>query len=84
VEFLTGFFQFLPPAILAGRVMPYRLGASKAGANEVNGKLRAQHEVQSALVSRLLLWLQRRELAKISTRREATFGGSWLVVARKI
>jgi len=84
VEFLTGFFQFLPPAVLAGRVIPYRLGAAKAGAHDVNGKLRAQHEVRSALVSRPLLWLQRRELAKISTRREATFGGSWLVVARKI
>ena len=29
VEFLTGFFQFLPPAILAGRAIPYRLGAAR-------------------------------------------------------
>jgi SAM-dependent methyltransferase len=84
VEFLTGFFQFLPPAILAGRVIPYRLGAAKAGAHEVNGKMRTEHEVRSPLVSRPLLWLQERELARIRTRREATFGGSWLAVARKI
>ena len=83
MEFLTGFFQFLPPAILAGRTIPYRLGAAKAR-SQVLRKMRAQHEVRSALVSRPLAWLQRREVAQIRAGREATFGGSWLAVARKI
>jgi SAM-dependent methyltransferase len=84
VEFLTGLFWFLPPAILAARVIPYRLGAAKTAAHEVNEKLRAQHEVRSALVSRPLRWLLRQELAHIRARREASFGGSWLAVARRI
>lgn len=109
VEFLTGFFQFLPPAILAARVLPYRLGVTKAavrklvvtrpvaatpvaaepsttnpGDPHVNGNLRAQHEVRSSLLSRPLSWLQRRELDQIRSRRQASFGGSWLVVATKI
>jgi len=57
VEFLTGFFQFLPPAILAGRAIPYRLGAAKAGGQALR-KMRAQHEVRRSLVSRPLVWLQ--------------------------
>lgn len=81
VEFLTGFFRFLPPMILAGRAIPYRLGAAKAGGHALT-KMRAQHEVRSALVSKPLVWLQRREVAQIRERREATFGGSWLAVAR--
>ena len=84
VEFLTGFFQYLPPAILAGRVIPYRLGATKRVSHEVNRKIRNEHEVRSPLVRRLLLWLQSRELAQMRSRREARFGGSWLAVARKI
>lgn len=84
VEFLTGFFQFLPPAILVGRVIPHRLGVAKAGPHEISKKLRTQHEVRSTLVSRALFWLRRRELAQIRNLSEAPFGGSWLAVARKI
>jgi SAM-dependent methyltransferase len=83
VDFLTGFFQYLPPAILAGRVIPYRLGAMKRGSQGVNGNMRDEHEVRSPLVRRLLVWLQSREVAQMCSRREVSFGGSWLAVARK-
>lgn len=84
VEFLTGFFQFLLPAILVGRVLPYRLGIAKAGTRDVNRKMRAQHEVRSVLVRRPLAWIQQRELDQIRAHRETTFGASWLAVARRI
>ncbi|MFZ0865603.1 MAG: class I SAM-dependent methyltransferase [Candidatus Sulfotelmatobacter sp.] len=83
VELLTGFFQFLPPAILAGRVIPYHLRLAKPGA-QVNSKVRNQHHVGNSLIRKTLSFLERREVTQISDGREATFGGSWLAVARKI
>ena len=80
VEFLTGFFQFLPLPILAGRVIPYRLGIARAGGG--NRKMQSQHEVRSALVGRWLRWLEKRELERIHACHELTFGGSWLVDGR--
>jgi SAM-dependent methyltransferase len=80
VEFLTGFFRFLAPAILAGRVIPYRLGIASAGSRK--GNMRAQHEVRTALLRRSLDWLERRELEQIRAHREVAFGGSWLVIGR--
>jgi SAM-dependent methyltransferase len=82
VEFLTGFFQFLPPAILAARALPYRMGLTKTGSHDVHGKMRAQHEVRSALVRGILCRLQQRELDRIRARRAMSFGGSWLIVGR--
>jgi len=84
VEFLTGFFQFLVPAILLGRALPYRLGLGKTGTHDARRKMQAEHEVHSVLVSRLLAWLQHRELDQIRTQRQMKSGASWLVVGRKI
>jgi len=83
VEFLTAFFQFLPPAILIGRAAPFRLGIAKPGARDLTKKMQAQHQIRSRVVSGVLGWLQQRELAQIRSRRELGFGGSWLAVARK-
>jgi len=84
VEFLTGFFQFLPPAIFALRVIPFRLGlAISSGADEVASKIRWQHEIKSGWISGPLNWMQQREITRIRRRRQARFGASWLVVARK-
>ena len=80
VEFLTGFFRFLVPAILAGRAIPYRLGMARAGAHK--GNMQAQHEVRTALIRRSLGWLERREMEEIRAHREVAFGGSWLVIGR--
>ena len=84
VEFLTGFFQFLPPAIFALRVIPFRLGlAISSEADEVGSKIRWQHEIKSGWISGPLNWIQQREIRGIRRRRQARFGASWLVVARK-
>ena len=84
VEFLTGFFQFLPPAIFGLRVIPFRLGlAISSEADEVGSKIRQQHEIKSGWISRPLNWIQQREITRIRRRRQTRFGASWLVVARK-
>jgi SAM-dependent methyltransferase len=84
VEFLTGFFQFLPPAILALRAIPFRLGlATSPEADEVGSKIRWQHEIKSRWISRALNWMQQRDTTRIRRRRQARFGASWLVVARR-
>jgi SAM-dependent methyltransferase len=84
VEFLTGFFQFLPPAIVALRVIPYRLGlAVSSEADEVGSKIRWQHEIKSKWISGPLNWIQQREVTRVRRRRQGRFGASWLVVARR-
>ena len=84
VEFATGFFQFLPPAILAMRVIPYRLGRkARPEPQAVDTKMLGQHKIKGEAAARTLGWMQQREAAGIRARRENKFGASWLVVARK-
>jgi SAM-dependent methyltransferase len=85
VEFATGFFQFLPPAIFAMRVIPYRLGMKALPeVHAVDTKMVRQHQIRNELIGRTLNWLQQREVSGIRERRENKFGASWLVVARKV
>jgi SAM-dependent methyltransferase len=85
VELATGFFRFLPPAILAMRVIPYRLGwKTLPEAQDVDTKMVRQHQVKNGLVGRTLSWIQQREVTGIRERRENKFGASWLAVARKV
>jgi len=85
VEFVTGFFQFLPPAIVAARVLPYRLGIAKpAGAQAATGRMKEQHEVHSPVIGRILEQLQQREITQIRARQETNFGGSWLAVGTAV
>ena len=84
VEFLTGFFQFLLPAIFLVRALPHQLGFGNTGSHDIRGTMRAQHEVRGVLVSKSLAWLQQRELNQIRKQKETTFGASWLLVAKKI
>lgn len=84
VEYVSGLFQFLPLAILVGRVLPYRLGIARpTPAHAAPAKMREQHEVRNPLIRNVLERLQQRELAQIHRRQETNFGGSWLAVARK-
>jgi SAM-dependent methyltransferase len=84
VEFATGFFQFLPPAILAMRVIPYRLGWKvRPEPQDGDTKMANQHKVKSELIGRILNRMQQRELAGIRARRQNKFGASWLLVAQK-
>lgn len=83
VEFVTGIFQFLPPAIFVARAIPYRLGVTKSpGAKDIANDMRREHEIKSSLISRPVAWAQRREIAQIRARRESRFGASWLAVAK--
>jgi hypothetical protein len=85
VEFATGFFRFLPPAILAMRVIPYRLGwKAHPESRDSDKEMASQHKIKSGLVERILHRIQQRELAGIRARRENKFGASWLVVAQKV
>jgi SAM-dependent methyltransferase len=85
VEFATGFFRFLPPAILAARVIPYRLGwKTLSKSQDGDSKMAGQHKIKSGLIERILNRIQQRELAGIQKRSENKFGASWLVVARKV
>jgi SAM-dependent methyltransferase len=84
VEFATGFFQFLPPAICVVRVLPYRLGwKARPEAQSVDQKMFRQHKIKSQLTERILTRIQQGELAGIRARRQNKFGASWLVVAQK-
>ena len=84
LEFVTGIFQFLPPAIFVARAIPYRLGLTKSSAaKDIANDMRRQHEIRSNLISRPVAWAQRHEIAKIRARQESGFGASWLAVARK-
>jgi SAM-dependent methyltransferase len=85
VEFATGFFQFLPPAIFAMRVIPFWLGwKTPAESQDGDTKMARQHKIKSELVGKTLNLLQRREVTGIRERRENEFGASWLIVARKV
>ena len=85
VEFTTGFFQFLPPAIFAMRVIPHRLGwKTLSKVKDGDTKLLRPHKIKSELIVRTLNWIQQREVAGIRERRENEFGASWLVVARRV
>jgi len=85
VEFLTGFFRFLPLAIFAFRVIPFRLGLARSPeADEVGNRMKWQHEIKRGWISRPLNWIQQRETTRIRGRCQSRFGASWLVVARKV
>lgn len=84
IDFLTGFFRFLPPAILLGRVLPYRLGRSSEDAANVNHQMKQQHVPQNRFVRLVLQELQRRERLGLQSKTEAKFGASWLAVGSKI
>jgi SAM-dependent methyltransferase len=85
VEFATGFFQFLPPAIFAMRVIPYRLGWNSSPEVQ-HGEMKTvrQHKIKSDLIERTIKWIEQREAAGIRKRHANTFGASWLVVARNV
>jgi SAM-dependent methyltransferase len=82
VNFLTGFFQFLPLPIFAARVIPYRLGLARAAdASEASSQMKQQHVLSNGTASHILGWLQRREVARIRARKGTYYGASWLAVA---
>ena len=84
IEFLTGFFQFLLPAIALVRALPYRAGLAKSPPREeVAQQMKQQHVAGSQVTQKVLNWLERRELAAIRSRTPFRLGASWLLIARK-
>jgi SAM-dependent methyltransferase len=84
VEYLTGFFQFLLPAIFAVRVVPYRIGLAKSPApEEVTQQMAKQHIPRSSSLSAMLRLFEQRELAALQARVPLRLGASWLLVASK-
>ncbi len=84
IDFLTGFFQFLLPAIFVARTLPYRLGLAKSGhGNEVAVQMKRQHLPASKLVADVLRRLVLREQLRLQRRNEISVGASWLLVASK-
>jgi len=83
IDFLSGFFRFLLPAILAVRVVPHRLGLAKSPAPEEAARHMAkQHIPQTGWTRELLRRFEQGELAAIRAQTPLPYGASWLLVAR--
>ncbi len=84
VEFLSGFFRFLLPAILLVRSLPYRLGMAQSPApSERAGEMARQHVAQGRLTREVLRRLEQGELAALRARHPLRHGASWLLVASR-
>jgi hypothetical protein len=79
VEFLTGLFRFLPPAILLLRALPYRLGFRRS--RDTAQQVVRDHVVRRGLTASILDALLLAERRNLERGRSMRFGGSWLVVA---
>ena len=79
VEFLTGLFRFLPPAILLLRALPYRLGFRRS--RDTAQQVVRDHVVRRRLTASILDALLLAERRNLERGRSMRFGGSWLVVA---
>lgn len=81
VEFSTCFFAILPLPILMFRSLPHRLGLYKS--SPTPNAVQRDHQIKSPVGGRVLNFILQRELEHIKGRRETSFGGSCLAVARK-
>jgi SAM-dependent methyltransferase len=81
VKFVTCFFTVLPLPILIFRGLPHRLGLHRASPSA--GGVQKDHQIRSPLGGRALNFMLQRELERIKSRRETSFGGSCLAVAMK-
>jgi SAM-dependent methyltransferase len=78
VEFATGLFWWLPPAVFAFRSLPYRFGRKP----RVWRPSSAAHTLGGGVLRRCAMSLSVVELGAIDRGIELPFGGSWLAVAR--
>jgi SAM-dependent methyltransferase len=82
VEFATYIFGFLPAAIFAFRVLPFRLGLRRRRAD--GERMRAEHAPSNRIAARVISFLTRRELSRLSRGDSSRFGASCMVAARKV
>jgi hypothetical protein len=81
LEFGTYFFSFLPPAILFGRTIAYRLGIRGGGLSVE--QIRSEHTPGNSSVRSLVKILTDRELSRLAEGHRLRWGASCLAVARK-
>lgn len=81
VEFASYIFRFLPIPIFFLRTLPYRLGLSKG---KKESSLSRDHGGTSGLTEKLLNLLLQSELKSLASKRRMAFGGSCLIVAKRI
>jgi SAM-dependent methyltransferase len=82
IEYETYIFWFLPAAVLVRRTIPYRLGLTRAVAH--HDAMARDHAVKSSRASHVFERLLSGELEQIRAGRTLPFGGSCLLVARKL
>ena len=82
IVYSTYFFTVLPIPIFLFRTIPYWLGLNKKKKGVENHE--NDHKKKSGLISNLLNKVWENELTKIRKEKTMSFGGSCLVVARKI
>lgn len=80
VEFSSYIFRFLPIPIFLLRVLPYKLGLSKAERKAPNAS--RDHAVKGGLTAHILSVILQPEIENINKKKAMAFGGSCLIVAK--
>jgi len=85
IVYSTYIFSFLIIPILFFRTLPSRLGITKSGGAVKSSKFKKEHNAgQRGIVGNVLAKFMSLELSQIKKSRAIPFGGSCLVVARKV
>ncbi len=82
VEFSSYIFRFLPLPIFFLRSLPHRLGLSKR--SESNDAAVRDHVSHDSLTTKILNSLLSSELENLKKNKSMSFGGSCLIVAKKL
>lgn len=82
VEFSSYIFRFLPIPVFLFRTLPFRLGLShpESTAKKASG----DHATKSGVFSKLLNFTLRPEISNLQNKKKMRFGGSCLIVAKRI
>ena len=82
LEFSTYIFRFLPAPIFLFRSLPFKLGLSGKERNAEN--VSREHAANDGSASRILGSILQREVRKLDKGKSMRFGGSCLLVAKRI
>lgn len=84
IEYSTYIFRILSIAILFFRTLPFRLGFKRSARSKPREKERADHSPRQGLIGRAVTHFLGNEVSNLERGLKMHFGGSCLVVARKI
>ena len=84
IEYSTYIFSILPLPIFFFRALPSMLGWRRQPSSDQLTNLKQDHNPGKGWINRALNWICRLELSTIRKGRRTPFGGSCLIVARKI